>query len=157
MNARDGLRRPLMDSIEVRAPRLAASAVRLLVHLPAPLRRRVLADAFARAEDAFNRGDFEAVFAVFADDVEYVPPPALYTGAPIKGRAAVLLFWQEILQRFEDSTIANLSVEETTPERFVRTARLTHRGHERSLDYVIRQTTELRAGRVARQVNEDIA
>lgn len=33
--------------------------------LPAPLRRRALNAAFDRARDAFNRGDFEIVFALF--------------------------------------------------------------------------------------------
>jgi len=146
--------RPPMDAAEVRAPALAALAVRLLAHVPAAARRRVLADAFDRAERAFNRGDLEAVFALFAEDVEYVPPPALHEGRPIIGRAAVERFWQEALARFEHSTITNLSIEETSPGRFVRTARLSHEGPGGPLRYVIRQTTELRAGRVVRQVNE---
>lgn len=145
------LRRPGLDSVELRAPRLAAVAVRLILRMPASFRRRVLADAFDRAQDAFNRGDLDT------DDVEYLPPPALYAGEPIIGRAAVLRFWQEILARFEENTIANLSLEEASPARFVRTARLTHKRRDGTLDYVIRQTTELRAGRVAHQVNEDAA
>ena len=150
-------RRPVLDSVELRAPRLAAVAVRLMLRMPASFRRRVLAEAFDRAQDAFNRGDLDAVFALFTDDVEYVPPPALYAGEPIIGRAAVLQFWQGILARFKENTIANLSLEEASPARFVRTARLTHKRRDGTLDYVIRQTTELRAGRVAHQVNEDAA
>ena len=143
-----------MDDVEVRAPALAAFVVRWLVRLPMPLRRPVLVSAFDRAEHAFNRKDFEAVTALWAKDVEYVPPSALYVGEPIRGRQAVVRFWQEVTDRFEESTITNLSIEETTPERFVRTARLSHRGDGRSLDYEIRQTTQLSAGRVIRQVNE---
>ena len=143
-----------MDALEVRAPALAALAVRLLARMPAPVRRRVLADAFTRAERAFNRGDLEAVFALFAEDVEYVPPPALYSGEPIRGRAAVERFWSRTLARFQESAIANLSLKEAGPDRFVRTARLSHSGPDGKLDYTIRQTTELRSGRVVRQVNE---
>lgn len=69
------LRRPLADSVEVRAPGLAALAVMAVTRLPAPMRGRVLRGAFDRARDAFNRGDLEAVFGLFAKDVEYGPPP----------------------------------------------------------------------------------
>jgi ketosteroid isomerase-like protein len=148
--------RPVMDAIEVRAPEVSALALRALPRLPPRVRRTVLAGAFARAEAAFNRGDFEAVLALFADDVEYVPPPALHHGPPIVGRPAVLRFWQDVLERYDRSAIANLSVEETSRNRFVRTARLTHDGPDGALTYVIRQTTDLRRGRVARQVNEEL-
>jgi ketosteroid isomerase-like protein len=146
--------RPLMDTIEVRAPTAAALAVRVLLRLPAPLRRRVLVDAFTRAQNAFNRGDFEAIVGPWADDVEYVPPPALHTGEPIRGRAAVLRFWHDIANQYPQNRIANLTIEEATPTLFVRTARLSHERPGESLEYVIRQTTELRHGRVIRQVNE---
>lgn len=146
--------RPLMDSVEIRAPWLAAVAVRLAVRMPPSFRRRMLRDAFGRAERAFNRGDLAAVFALFAEDVEYIPPPPLHAGPPIVGRAAVEQFWQEVLARFQQSTITNLSIDELTHDRFVRTARLSHRGRDGSLEYRIRQTTELTGGRVRRQVNE---
>jgi ketosteroid isomerase-like protein len=150
--------RPLADRLEIRAPRLAAAAVRLITRLPAPVRGRVLAGAFSRAQDAFNRGDLAAVFALFDADVEYVPPPALYSGPPLRGRAAVLAFWTQALERFPASTIENLALEEAAPGRFVRTARLSHgdRDGASPLTYAIRQTTELRRGRVVRQVNEQL-
>jgi len=150
----DPARRPLLDSIEVRSPRLAAGGARLLTRLPAPFRRQVLTGAFNRAADAFNRGDLESVFALFAEDVEYVPPPALYTGEPLHGRAAVFGFWREVFARFEHSAITNLSIAETTRTRFVRSALLSHRGTGNPLEYVIWQTTELRGGLVVRQINE---
>jgi ketosteroid isomerase-like protein len=150
--------RPAIDSLEVHAPRLAAAAVRLIARLPAGVRRRALAGAFARAQDAFNRGDLPAVFALFDEQVEYVPPPALHSGSPLRGRDAVVGFWAQTLARFPASTIENLAVEETSPQRFVRTARLTHRHSDGSEGprYAIRQTTELRDGRVIRQVNEEL-
>jgi ketosteroid isomerase-like protein len=129
--------------------------VRILLRLPTPLRRRVLQTAFDRAQDAFNRGDFESVLALFTDDVEYVPPPAL-SDVPLGGRAAVLRFWNDVLRRYEHSTITNLSLEEAGPRRFVRTARIAHMRRDGTLEYVIRQTTELRGGRVIRQVNETL-
>jgi ketosteroid isomerase-like protein len=147
-------RRPLADRLEVRAPGVAAALVRLLGRMPPPVRQRALAGAFDRAQEAFNRGDLEVVFALFADDAEYVPPRPLHEGAPLVGRAAVLGFWREVLGRFDASTIENVSVEEAAPSRFVRTARLVHRAADGSLEYAIRQTTELRRGRVVRQVNE---
>jgi ketosteroid isomerase-like protein len=146
----------MMDAIEVHAPGLAALAVRLLLRMPAGVRRRVLADAFDRAERAFNRADLEPVLALFADDVEYVPPPALHTGPPIVSRAAVRKFWRDIFKYYTKNRIVNLSIEETDPARFVRTARLSHEGPSGTLDYVIRQTTDIRRGRVIRQVNEQL-
>ncbi|HXD54620.1 MAG TPA: nuclear transport factor 2 family protein [Solirubrobacteraceae bacterium] len=123
--------------------------------LPGPLRRRALQGAFDRARDAFNRGDVEAVMALFAPDVEYGPPPPL--GADeIVGLPAVLEFWRGVLARWPDSTIENLSIREAAPGRFVRTARLRHAGPGAGepLEYEIVQTTILRKGRVVRQVNE---
>jgi ketosteroid isomerase-like protein len=148
--------RPLADRVEVAAPSFVAIIARVVARLPAPLRRRLLNDVFARAEAAFNRGDFEAIFALFAEDVHYVPPPALGEGA-INGRAAVLAFWQAIATRFGVSTIQNLSVEEVTPRRFVRTARITHRTDGDELSYAIRQVTEVCGGRAASQINEQIS
>jgi predicted MFS family arabinose efflux permease/ketosteroid isomerase-like protein len=149
------IRRPVMDTLEVRWPGLAAHAAGLLLRLPGPVRRRVLASAFGRAQAAFNRGDFPAVLALFADDVDYTPPPPL-SRAPIRGRAAVLRFWQAMPGRYQRSTITNLSVEQASPRRFVRTARLSHTGPDSTLEYVIRQTTQVRRGRVVRQVNETL-
>ena len=119
------------------------------------MRRRALRAAFDRARDAFNRGDIEAVTALFADDVEYVPPPPLGEGS-IRGRAAVIGFWQAAFARFPDSAIENLSLREAEPGRFVRTARIRHAGGpgRETLEYTILQTTELSGGRVVRQVNE---
>jgi ketosteroid isomerase-like protein len=136
----------------VAAPGLAALGVRALRLLPAPLRRRALQAAFDRAQEAFNRGDIEAVMALFARDVEYVPPPPL-GGEEIRGLEAVLGFWRGVLTRYPHSTIENLALREAAPGRIVRTARLRHRG-EQDLDYEIVQTTILRRGRVVRQVNE---
>ena len=120
------------------------------------MRGRALEAAFDRARDAFNRGDVEVVFALFSEDVEYVPPPTLYTGPPISGRDAVLEFWEDQLGRFRSSSIENLSLEEAGPGRFVRRAALRHvpDGGGDPLEYVIIQTTELRRGLVVRQVNE---
>ncbi len=145
--------RPLADRLELAAPGLAALGARAVGLAPGPLRRRALQAAFDRARDAFNRGDIEAVMALFAQDVEYVPPPPLGRGE-IHGLPAVLDFWQGVLARYPDSTIENLSLREAEPGRFVRTARLRHSGHDAEpLDYEIVQTTILRGGRVVRQVN----
>jgi MFS family permease len=148
------MRRPVMDTLEVRWPRLAAHAAGLSLRLPGPVRRRGLASALDRAQAAFNRGDFQAVLALFADDVDYVPPPLSRT--PIRGRTAVLRFWQAMPGRYPRSTITNLSVEETRPRRLVRTARLSHTEPDSTMEYVIRQTTQIRRGRVVRQVNETL-
>jgi hypothetical protein len=67
----------------------------------------------------------------------------------------VLEFWRDVFARYDDNTIENLSLEETSRGHVVRRARLRHRSHDTSetLDYVVVQTTELDAGRVVRQVN----
>jgi hypothetical protein len=148
--------RPLSDRIEVRAPRFAAYGVRIALRLPKLLRTRILGNAFDRAERAFNPGDVDAILAIWADDVEYVPPPALYSGPPLQGRPAIQRFWEEVFARFDASTITNLALEEASPRRLVRTASLTHRSPDLNLDYMIRQTTEVYRGRVIRQVNEEI-
>ena len=148
-------RRPLADRLELGAPRLAALGAQAVGRLPGPLRRRILQSAFDRARDAFNRGDLEVVFALFAPDVQYGPPPPLHDDEPLQGRAAVLDFWRGVLARYDESAIENLSVEEAAPGRIVRRARLRHRSGTtgESLDYVVLQTTELEGGRVVRQVN----
>ncbi|MGD0456084.1 MAG: nuclear transport factor 2 family protein [Solirubrobacteraceae bacterium] len=148
-------RRGLADRLEVGAPRVAAHGAQAVGRLPASLRRRILQSAFDRARDAFNRGDMEVVFALFSPDVEYGPPPPLHGGAPLRGRAAVLDFWRGVLARYDESTIENLSLEEASPGRIVRQARLRHRSSAtgETLDYVIVQTTELQRGRVIRQIN----
>ncbi len=148
-------RRPPADRLELAAPAIAALLARAAGHLPAPLRARVLRSAFDRARDAFNRGDFEVVFALFEEHVEYGPPPPLHDAAVIRGRAAVLDFWRDVAERFDTSSIENLSLEEAGPRRFVRRARLRHtpRGGGEALEYVILQTTELERGRVVRQLN----
>ncbi len=147
--------RPFSDRVEVGASSLAAFLSRGLSHLPKPVQRRILQAAFDRARDAFNRGDLEAVFALFAEDVEYGPPPPLHQGGPLRGRAAVFDFWRGVRDRYDENTIENLSLEEAAPGRIVRRARLRHRSSATGdeLAYVIVQTTELERGRVARQVN----
>jgi len=122
--------------------------------MPMPLRRRALQGAFDRARDAFNRGDLEAVFALFAPDVDYGPPPPLHDGEHLRGRDTVFEFWHTVAARY-DSTIENLALEETAPGRIVRRARLHHRprGNGEELSYAILQTTELVGGWVVRQVN----
>ena len=123
--------------------------------MPARLRRRALQAAFDRARDAFNRGDIEAVMALFARDVSYVPPPPLGT-AEIVGLDAVLGFWRGVLARYPDSRIENVAIREAAAGRFVRTARLRHATADggEPLEYEIVQTTILQRGRVVRQVNE---
>jgi ketosteroid isomerase-like protein len=146
--------RTAIEALEIRAPALAAGLARLVGRLPGPVRRRVLAGAFERARHAFDRGDLEALFALFDDDVDYVPPPPL-EARPIRGRADVCAFWRATLDRWPQSTITNLSLVEAAPNRFVREASIEHRdGDGNALTYEIRQTTTLRAGRVVRQVNE---
>lgn len=73
---------------------------------------------------------------------------------PLRGRAAVFEFWRDVLARYENA-IENLSLDEEAPGSFVPKARLRHRPHEggEELTYAIVQTTELRRGRVVRQVN----
>ena len=148
-------RRPLADKVEVGAPRLAAFVARILGLLPERIRRKALQGAFDRARDAFNRGDLEVVFALFAPDVEYEPPPPLHDGAALRGREAVFAFWRAVLSRYDENSIVNLSVDEASPTRFVRHARLHHHSSVtgETLDYSIVQTTELNRGRVTRQVN----
>ena len=148
-------RRPLIDQLEVSAPYLVALMNLMALRLPDPLRRRLVVAAFNRAEAAFNRGDFEPIFALFTNDAGYVPPPALYDGRPIIGRAAMLQFWNDVLVRYPKSSIKNLSTQQVTVGKFVRTARLSHDGPAGHLSYVIRQTTQLRRGRIVRQINEE--
>jgi len=148
-------RRPLADRVEIGAPRLAALVAQLLTRLPESIRRRALRSAFDRARDAFNRRDLEVVFALFAPDVEYGPPPPLYEGGPLQGRGAVFDFWRGVFDRFDENTIENLSLDAVSPGSFVRRARLHHgsSANGESLDYSLIQTTDLKAGRVVRQVN----
>ncbi len=148
-------RRPLVDRVEVGAPNLAALVARVLGLFPESVRRKALRAAFNRASDAFNRGDLEVVFALFAPDVEYGPPPPLHEGDLLRGREAVFAFWRAIFSRYDENIIENLALDETSPGSFVRRARLHHSSSAGggSLDYSIVQTTDLNGGRVVRQVN----
>ncbi|HME03058.1 MAG TPA: hypothetical protein VKG38_08505, partial [Solirubrobacteraceae bacterium] len=73
----------------------------------------------------------------------------------LRGRTAVLDFWRDVLARYDESTIENLSLEEASPGHIVRRARLRHRSRAsgEALNYVIVQTTELKGGHVVRQIN----
>lgn len=148
-------RRPFADWVEVTAPSFAALIARVLSRLPDSIRRRVLRAAFDRARDAFNRGDLAVVFALFATDVEYGPPPPLHEGEAVRGREAVFDFWHGVFARYDDNTIENISLDEMSSGSFVRRACLHHRSSTtgESLDYSIVQTTELKHGRVVRQMN----
>jgi len=147
--------RPVADRLELAAPSLAAIAARVAGRLPPSARRRVLRSALARAEAAFNRGDFEVVFALFTDRAHYVPPPAL-SRVPLSGRQAIVEFWRESATRFRISSVENVSLDEILPQRFTRTLRIRHRTDGEELSYIIRQVTELRQGRVVSQINEQI-
>jgi len=60
-----------------------------------------------------------------------------------------------IFAQFDENSIENLSLDETSSGSFVRRAHLHHRSRSTgdSLDYVIVQTTWLKRGRVVRQRN----
>jgi hypothetical protein len=147
--------RTLVDRVEVRSPEISAFFARALGRLPDAARRRVLQSAFERARNAFNRGDFEVVFALFSATAEYIPPPPLHDGSPLRGRQAAIDFWRHVFDRYDENTIENLSLDETSPGSFVRRACLHHRSSITGevLDYSILQTTELKSGHVVRQVN----
>jgi ketosteroid isomerase-like protein len=131
-------------------------ALRVVVVLPGPLRRRVLFAAFRHAERAFNEGDLEAVFAAFAEDVEYLPPAALPGARPMRGKADVLAFWEGIEGRFA-STIETSELREPRRGTIFRAATLRHREREgngaTALEYGFEQLTEISGGEVVRQRN----
>ncbi|MGO9333069.1 MAG: nuclear transport factor 2 family protein [Acidimicrobiales bacterium] len=93
---------------------MAAFVARALTRLPEPIRSRVLRSAFDRAGDAFNRGDLEVVFALFAADVEYGPPPPLHWGGSLRGRGAVFDFWAGVFTHYGENTIENISLDEVS-------------------------------------------
>jgi ketosteroid isomerase-like protein len=150
------MERPLADRLELRLPGATRLVTRAVLAAPAPVRQAVLRGAFARAQEAFNRGDFDVVLAAFADDVEYEPPPPLPDAGPLRGREAVLSYWRGIFERFDENRIENVEVVETGRGTIRRVARLHHRERATGapLDYEILQTTELRGGVVVRQRNE---
>jgi ketosteroid isomerase-like protein len=148
------VKRPIADRLELASPALTRTMTRGILGLPGPLRRSALASAFERAQDAFNRGDLEAVFAAFSAEIEYLPPPPLPGAGPIVGRDHVLRYWLGIFERFDENRIENLGVVETGRGTVRRTARLRHARAGERLDYEILQTTEFSGGEVVRQVNE---
>jgi hypothetical protein len=150
------MKRPLPDRLELVSPALTRMLTRAVVAAPSPLRRAVLSDAFARAQDAFNRGDLEVVFAAFSADVDYDPPPPLPGARHLTGRDEVFSYWRRIFDRFDDNRIENLDVIEVGRGTVRRTARLRHADSRTKelLEYEILQTTEIRGGAVVRQVNE---
>jgi len=129
--------------------------LRAVLCLPGPLRRRVLISAFRHAEDAFNRGDLEAVFAAFADDVDYLPPAPLPGARPIQGKAAAIGFWEGIAARYQ-SEIETSELRERGRGNMFRVARLRHVGRDRGeiIEYGIEQVTKIRGGEVVLQRND---
>jgi ketosteroid isomerase-like protein len=150
------LKRPLADRLELISPILTKALTRLTLAAPGPIRRAILTDAVERAEGAFNRGDLAVVFAAFDDDVDYQPPPPLPDSRRIRGRGAVLRYWQEIFRLFDQNRIENREIVEVSRGTIRRTARLHHRNAAtgETLEYEILQTTEIRHGSVIRQHNE---
>ena len=147
--------RTLIDRVEVHSPGIAAFIARALSRLPDVARRRILQSAFERAQYAFNRGDFEVVFALFSAHAEYLPPPPLHDGSLIRGRQAAIEFWRQVFDRYDENSIENLALDEASPGSFVRRARLRHRSSTTGevIEYSIVQTTYLESGHVIRQVN----
>jgi ketosteroid isomerase-like protein len=150
------VKRPLADRLELVSPALTRALTRCTLALPAPIRRAILRDAFARAQEAFNRRDLEVVFAAFAPGVEYFPPPSLPGARRIEGRQEVLRYWEGIFERFDENRIENLELVESSRGTMQRTARLRHANTQTSeiLEYEIRQTTEFGGGMITRQTNE---
>ena len=62
-----------------------------------------LNDAWAAA---FNKGDAQAVAAMYAEDA-YVPPPG---SDIVKGRAAIEAFWRQAAQQMGDAKLTTLDV-----------------------------------------------
>jgi len=60
-----------------------------------------------------------------------------------------------VFGRYDENTIENVFLDEVSPGSFVRRAHLHHRSSTggESLDYTVVQTTELKRGRVVRQMN----
>lgn len=128
--------------------------LRVVVALPGPLRRRILIAAFRHAEDAFNRGDLDAVFVPFSENVEYLPPSPLPGAGPIEGKVEVLTFWRGIADRYE-SEIETSELRELEKGTMCRVARLRHveRNSGEVIAYTIEQVTEIAGGAVVSQRN----
>ena len=96
--------RPLLDRLTLRSPRTSAVMSAALMRLPvnSRLRRAALVDAFARGNRALNRGDLEATFAAFPENVEWnvLPDIAALTGmsAVLRSRAEAIQFLERILE-----------------------------------------------------------
>jgi ketosteroid isomerase-like protein len=147
--------RPIPDRIERATPSLLSRAGAIaLLRLPGPVRVRMIKVGFGRAQKAFNRGDLEVVFAAFADDVEYMPPPLLPECRPLRGKEAVIEYWREVFDHFEVNRIENLELWEPAPGIYMRRATLFHGARNGEfLRYEIEQRTEFRHGQVVRQEN----
>lgn len=155
MGEREPAGRPAVDRLELAVPALTRLVTRAVLAAPGPVRIAVLRSAFDRARDAFNRGDLEVVFAAFAADVEYIPPPPLSGPALIRGKVEVMRYWTGVFEHYETNRIENLEVVESGGGVARRTARLRH-GSSRdpeALDYAIVQTTRFDRGEVVRQEN----
>ena len=117
----------------------------------------MLAGAFRRAEAAFERGDAEALFASFGPEVDYAPPPPLNGPARLRGRKAVVAFWLDVFSRWEHHSIATAALDDEGAGVIRRRATIRHWGgaDRNALEYEVEQLTEIRDGRVARQINLD--
>lgn len=58
-----------------------------------PSAHESILETYRAFEDAFYRGDAEALSQVYADDAEWLVPGA----PPIRGRAAIAAVWKQLL------------------------------------------------------------
>jgi ketosteroid isomerase-like protein len=120
-------RRPILDRLALRYPRLLRASIAAGMELPWTRLRNALISSFVRrGYAAFNRGDFEVASASFAPDVEYEVPEELTRrrrGARASGRHRLLAGAASRVSGFARRPPDLLA---TTPDAFV--VRLVVRG-----------------------------
>jgi ketosteroid isomerase-like protein len=101
---------------------------------------------------AFNRGDLEAAFAGVGDDVEWELPAEFPGAETLRGRGAVLAYYDGALREWQNVVLVNKEVLSVDASGFVSTYSLRFEGSETNLRFEMEgtQTTVIERGRIAR-------
>lgn len=80
---------------------------------------RGLRSLFERGNQAWNEGDLERAYRALGEDVEYNLAPTWPEARPLRGRAEVIKFFQELRETFPDARAGPLEFAEIGERRVI--------------------------------------
>ena len=134
--------RTLRERLVLRAPALRRPLLALGLRVPhLPTRKRLALQALRDSAASFSRGDLEAAFAGLADDVELHPPSEFPDAQVLRGRQAVLAFYERTLSELTRVELRHGEVLRADRSGIVATYDLRFEGRETGLGFEVHGTT----------------